>query len=555
MAAGLLADRAFGEVRRFHPLVGFGRWAGWVERGPARGRSTARTRPAPALPACWRGRWRCCRGWGLVLWLRGVHPHAHWVVDVGLLYLALGGRSLVEHAQAIAVPLAAGNLDEARTRVGWIVSRDTSALDAEGVAKAATESVLENGNDAVFGALFWFVLGGGAGALLFRLANTLDAMWGYRTPRYLQFGWAAARIDDVLNFVPARLTALTYALLGRTRRALACWRNQAPGWDSPNAGPVMAAGAGALGVRLGGAAIYHGHEEVRPALGEGRAPDGASIVAAVGAGAPGCLAVAGRRLRRSAWWRRSREPAMLEHGGRLRRAAEAYGIPLADWLDLSTGINPQGYPVPPVPADAWLRLPEDDDGLEAAAADYYGSAHLLPVAGSQPAIQLLPAVLRGERVSLLAPGYAEHAHAWRDRGAVAVGADEIDAAVAHSDIVVLVQPNNPTGVDLAASACSSGTPALPVAAAGWWWMRPSSTPPRRRAWCRWRARTGWWCCARWASSSASPARAWVSCSHRAACVRRSPSASARGRSPGRRAGRHAMRLQIVRGRRRRAPHC
>ena len=137
---------------------------------------------------------------------------------------------------------------------------------------------------------------------------------------------------------------------------------------------------------------------------------------------------------------------MLEHGGRLRRAAEAYGIPLADWLDLSTGINPQGYPVPPVPADAWLRLPEDDDGLEAAAADYYGSAHLLPVAGSQPAIQLLPAVLRGERVSLLAPGYAEHAHAWTDRHAVAVGADEIDAAVAHSDIVVLVQPNNPTGV-------------------------------------------------------------------------------------------------------------
>ena len=137
---------------------------------------------------------------------------------------------------------------------------------------------------------------------------------------------------------------------------------------------------------------------------------------------------------------------MLEHGGRLRRAAEAYGIPLVDWVDLSTGINPHGYPVPPVPADAWLRLPEDDDGLEAAAADYYGSAHLLPVAGSQPAIQLLPAVLRGERVSLLAPGYAEHAHAWRDRRAVAVGADEIDAAVAHSDIVVLVQPNNPTGV-------------------------------------------------------------------------------------------------------------
>ena len=280
MAAGLLADRVFGEVRRFHPLVGFGRWAGWVERGCRRlfyGANEAGARLAGVL--AWA---LAVLPWaGIALWLRGVHPHAHWMVDVGLLYLALGGRSLVEHAQAVATPLAAGDLDAARTRVGWIVSRDTSALDAEGVAKAATESVLENGNDAVFGALFWFVLGGGAGALLFRLANTLDAMWGYRTPRYLQFGWAAARIDDVLNFVPARLTALTYALLGRTRRALACWRSQAPAWDSPNAGPVMAAGAGALGVRLGGAAIYHGREEVRPALGEGHGPDGASIVAAV----------------------------------------------------------------------------------------------------------------------------------------------------------------------------------------------------------------------------------------------------------------------------------
>ncbi len=137
---------------------------------------------------------------------------------------------------------------------------------------------------------------------------------------------------------------------------------------------------------------------------------------------------------------------MLEHGGRLRRAAARYDIPLADWLDLSTGLNPHGYPVPPVPADAWLRLPEDDDGLEAAAAHYYGSAQLLPVAGSQPAIQALPAVLQGERVRVLTPGYAEHAHAWRDRHARAVEADAIDAAVAHSDILVLVQPNNPTGV-------------------------------------------------------------------------------------------------------------
>ena len=280
MAAGLLADRVFGEARRFHPLVGFGRWAGWVEQVCRQlffGTSETGMRLAGLL--AWA---LAVLPWvALALWLRALHPQAHWVVDSALLYFTLGGRSLAEHAQAVATPLAAGELDAARERVGWIVSRDTHALDTEGVARAATESVLENGNDAVFGALLWFVLGGGAGVVLFRLANTLDAMWGYRTPRHLHFGWAAARIDDLLGWLPARLTALTYALLGHTRRALACWRAQAPAWDSPNAGPVMAAGAGALGVRLGGAAIYHGREEHRPALGEGRGADVDAIRAAV----------------------------------------------------------------------------------------------------------------------------------------------------------------------------------------------------------------------------------------------------------------------------------
>jgi len=267
--AGVALDRLFGEVRRWHPLVGFGHLAAAIEQ-----RLNRRTRFT-----------------GLLAWLLAVapgvalaallRPFAPFIVDVVLLYFALGARSLAEHAEAVARPLREGRLEEARQRVGWIVSRETSQLDESGVAKAGVESVLENGNDGIFGALFWFALLGGPGALLFRLANTLDAMWGYRTERFTHFGWAAARLDDGLNWLPARLTALTYALLGRTRCALNCWRTQAPGWDSPNAGPVMAAGAGSLGVLLGGAAIYHGREEIRPPLGDGPPPLAADLGRAI----------------------------------------------------------------------------------------------------------------------------------------------------------------------------------------------------------------------------------------------------------------------------------
>lgn len=136
---------------------------------------------------------------------------------------------------------------------------------------------------------------------------------------------------------------------------------------------------------------------------------------------------------------------MLEHGGRLRRAAQQYAIPLADWVDLSTGINPFACPLPAVPTEAWQRLPEDDDGLAAAAAAFYGSPLLLPVAGSQAAIQALPACFPAGRVVTLAPTYAEHPHAWREHRLVALPAGEIDAAVADADTVLLVQPNNPDG--------------------------------------------------------------------------------------------------------------
>lgn len=138
---------------------------------------------------------------------------------------------------------------------------------------------------------------------------------------------------------------------------------------------------------------------------------------------------------------------MVEHGGRLRRAAARYTIPLADWLDLSTGINPDGWQVEAVPAAAWSRLPEDEDGLTDIAGAYYGTHTLLPVAGSQAAIQALPLLRAPCRVAVVHPGYAEHAHAWRQAGhaVTLVDAAEIDNAVPRLDALVLIHPNNPTG--------------------------------------------------------------------------------------------------------------
>ena len=275
MLAGIGLDALLGEPRRAHPLVGFGRIAQAIERRLHR---DARARGAIA--------WSVAVLPAVAITAGIAHLVALWsawaamVFSAAMLYSAIGHRSLGEHARAVEAPLRAGDLGMARAMVGRMVSRDTQALDASQVAAAATESVLENGGDAVFGALFWFAVLGAPGVVLYRLANTLDAMWGYRTARYERFGWAAARIDDGLNYIPARLTALTYAVVGDTRRALRCWRAQAPQWDSPNAGPVMAAGAGAIGVRLGGPAPYHGTWEDRPALGEGDAPDADSIAAA-----------------------------------------------------------------------------------------------------------------------------------------------------------------------------------------------------------------------------------------------------------------------------------
>jgi len=172
----------------------------------------------------------------------------------------------------VIILISAKDIELARERVGWIVSRDTSELNEEEISKAAVESLLENGSDAIFATLFWFAIGGATGVLLYRLSNTLDAMWGYRNNRYLYFGRFSARIDDILNWIPARLTALSYCIFGDFKTAWHCWHTQGAKWYSPNAGPVMAAGAGALGLKLGGDAVYHGKLKPRLELGGGRSP-------------------------------------------------------------------------------------------------------------------------------------------------------------------------------------------------------------------------------------------------------------------------------------------
>jgi len=272
---GLFLDRLFGEPNRYHPLVGLGNLVSWVERQfnrPSQYFTVTKAWGIAALllvllPIVWMSCLLAC-------WFSG-SGFFYFLFSALVLYLVVGWNSLAKHALAVHKALLQKNLPLARERVGYIVSRQTVELDGAGVTKATIESVLENGSDAVFAPIFWFVVAGPVGAIAYRVINTLDAMWGYKNERFVAFGWAAARLDDVVNWIPARLCALTYAFVAGEsgwQRGLAAWRKQAPQCESPNAGPVMASGAGALNVALGGDAVYHGKRVFRPVLGQGFEP-------------------------------------------------------------------------------------------------------------------------------------------------------------------------------------------------------------------------------------------------------------------------------------------
>jgi adenosylcobinamide-phosphate synthase len=270
---GFLGDLVFGDPRRGHPVAGFGRAAGALERRMWR---DSRGTGAVYTALCAGGAVACAAVAG-----RAVRSSA--ALSAGLTAAAtwsvLGGTSLAREARAVAAALEAGDLAAARERLPHLCGRDPRALDADGIARAVVESVAENTSDAVVGALVWGALGGLPGLVGFRAANTLDAMVGHKSPRFLRFGWASARLDDVLGCPGARLTALLAVLAGDDpRSALRTWREDAASHPSPNAGPVEAAFAGALRLRLGGTLSYAGRTEHRPVLGSSFPPPGVADI-------------------------------------------------------------------------------------------------------------------------------------------------------------------------------------------------------------------------------------------------------------------------------------
>lgn len=274
LLAGVALDALTGDPRRGHPVAAFGRTAAALER---RLYADSKKRGAVFAGVCVLG----AAGLAAVPRVRRsalVTAAATWAV--------LGGTSLAREGRAMERALEAGDLDAARARLPHLCGRDPGGLGAKELTRATVESIAENTSDAAVAPLCWGAVLGVPGLLGYRAVNTLDAMVGHRSPRYANFGWAAARADDVANWVPARLSGLlTVALAplvgGSPREAYRILRRDGGRHPSPNAGRCEAAFAGALGVRLGGVNAYGSRTEHRPELGDGRPPEPEDISRAV----------------------------------------------------------------------------------------------------------------------------------------------------------------------------------------------------------------------------------------------------------------------------------
>ncbi|ASW56342.1 cobalamin biosynthesis protein [Plantactinospora sp. KBS50] len=272
LAAGYALDAALGDPRRWHPVAGFGTAASALERRLYRDSRTA----GAAHTAVAVGAAVLAGAAGAALTRR--RPVARAALVAAGTWAVLGGRTLGVEGRAMADALSRDDLPAARGRLGHLCGRDPSALDEAELARATVESVAENTSDAVVAPLFWGAVAGLPGLLAYRAANTLDAMVGHRSARYARFGTPAARLDDLLNLAPARVTGLLTILLGPVahgdrHRAWQVWRRDRADHPSPNAGQCEAAMAGVLGVRLGGRNVYAGRVEVRPYLGDGPRPE------------------------------------------------------------------------------------------------------------------------------------------------------------------------------------------------------------------------------------------------------------------------------------------
>ncbi|WP_374201601.1 cobalamin biosynthesis protein [Actinocorallia sp. API 0066] len=277
-AAGLLLgaglDALLGDPRRGHPVAGFGRAAAGLERAVY---ADDRARGVLFTGACVGGALalgalaeRAGRG----------RPVVRCLTTAAATWTVLGGASLAREGEIMARHLESGQVGAARVRLSHLCARDPSTLDDKGLARATVESLAENTGDAVVSPLFWGAVAGVPGLLAYRAVNTLDAMVGYRSPRYVNFGWASARLDDAANWIPARLTGaltvLAAPVTGRAGAVADAWRvlrRDGAHHPSPNAGRCEAAAAGALGVSLGGANTYGDTVEARPVLGDGPVPD------------------------------------------------------------------------------------------------------------------------------------------------------------------------------------------------------------------------------------------------------------------------------------------